>query len=258
MSNVEASHGSEILDQFSRQAKTFSSVPAHTAEDPLVTLTEALQVTENDVVLDAACGPGIVTTWLARVAKHITGTDLVPAMLERSRSKERELGLRNVEWQIADICDLPYPDETFSLVVTRYSFHHLLDPRKALQEMMRVCSRGGRIAVVDVTPEENKTAAYDSLEKQRDPSHAHALSLAELTNLGQGEPLELVKTQPYTLEISLDAQLAASFPKDGDANSIREKVRKDIGVNELSVDAFIHGDEVMLRLPISIVVWKKQ
>jgi ubiquinone/menaquinone biosynthesis C-methylase UbiE len=52
---------------------------------------------------------------------------------------------------------LPFRDAAFSLVVTRYSFHHFLDPQAVLAEMVRVCAPGGRVAVIDVftsTPEE--------------------------------------------------------------------------------------------------------
>ena len=55
---------------------------------------------------------------------------------------------------------------TQSAVITRYSFHHFLEPEAVLNEMVRVCRPGGRVAVVDVfmsTPEQSE--AYNRMEK---------------------------------------------------------------------------------------------
>lgn len=258
MTEPDARHKAEILDQFTRQAQTFSSVAARTSEDALRMLDEAIGIDAEDEVLDVACGPGIVSCWLAKTAKNVVGTDVVPAMIERARSRQQELGLDNIHWMLADIYNLPFADNTFSAVVTRYSFHHLLQPKTALREMIRVCRTGGRIAVCDVTPEEGKTEAYDQLEKLRDPSHVHALSSRNLVALSTGENVAPKGSNAYKLEISLGAQLATSFPPPGHAEIIRDLVRRDIGVNKLSVDAFERGDDFILRLPVTIAVWEKR
>lgn len=251
-------HRAEILDQFTRQAGLFSSVPAHSAEDSLQLLADTIRIEPLDNVLDVACGPGIVSCWLAKKAKQVTGVDLVPAMIDQARKRQIGAALDNVEWEIADAGALPFVDATFSIVVTRYSFHHLLDPRKALREMTRVCRPGGRVVVADVTPEEGKTDAYDRLEKLRDPSHVHALSPVGLLSLGLGEQLSFSSTAAYRLEIPLDAQLNASFPPPENVRMIRDIVRQDIGLDRLSVDASERDGEVILRVPVSIIVWTKQ
>src|SRR4029077_12563271 len=96
-----------------------------------------------------------------------------------------EKGLSNVTWRQGDVAKLPYGDASFTIVVTRYSFHHFLDPRKALREMIRVCAPGGRIVVVDTCASEDpaKAAEFNRLEKWRDPSHVRNLPLTELKGL---------------------------------------------------------------------------
>ena len=69
------------------------------------------------------------------------------------------------------------------MVVTRYSLHHLLEPRKVLQEMERVCTGKGKVLVIDVTPDPGKADAYNRVEKLRDPSHVGALTLTELRDI---------------------------------------------------------------------------
>ena len=83
-------------------------------------------------------------------AEHVTGIDITPAMIEQAMKRQRGKSLENLTWSVGDAVSLPYTGNSFSLVITRYSFHHLLAPEKALSEMIRVCRPGGRVMVADV------------------------------------------------------------------------------------------------------------
>ena len=97
---------------------------------------------------------------------------------------------------------MPFPDTAFSAVVTRYSFHHFLDPEAVLAEMVRVCRPGGRVAVIDVfTSSPEQAEACNHVEKLRDPSHVRALSLEELTALCHDAGLRDVRTSFYKLDV---------------------------------------------------------
>jgi SAM-dependent methyltransferase len=74
---------------------------------------------------------------------------------------------------------LPYGDGSFSIVITRYAFHHLLDPLSALQEITRVCAPGGRILVVDAYAPEDPAQRPLALE-QRPRSQSLAVELEEI------------------------------------------------------------------------------
>ena len=250
-------HSRRILDQFTRQAAPFALAPSHSTEESLRIFLDTVGVTPADKVLDVACGPGIISCALASIAREVTGFDLVPAMLDEARKRQTGMGLKNLEWRLGDAGRLPFDDGGFNLVVTRYSFHHLLDPGAVLSEMARVCRPGGRIAVADVTPEEEKAAAYDELEITRDPSHTHALSLDQLKALGSQQGLQLANTGSYRLDNSVESLLAASFPPPGNAGRFRRMVRDDIGVDRLSISAYLKDGELRFSFPTSIVVWTK-
>lgn len=98
-------------------------------------------VRAEDTVLDIACGSGLVTTAFASKAEHATGIDITPAMIEKAKQIQKEKGLTNLSWQIGDVTELPFADESFSMVITRYSFHHFVDPLSVLKEMNRVCKK---------------------------------------------------------------------------------------------------------------------
>lgn len=250
-------HNQRILDQFTRQAVPFATAPSHSTEESLRILIDTVRVTPADNVLDVACGPGIISCALAAVAREVTGFDLVPAMLDEARKRQNSMRLKNLEWKLGDAGRLPFGDATFDLVVSRYSFHHLLDPGAVLGEMARVCRPGGRVAVADVTPEEEKTKAYDELEITRDPSHTHALSFDQLKALGSQQGLRLSNTGSYRLDNSVESLLAASFPPPGNADRFRCMVRDDIGIDRLSISAYLKDGELRFSFPTSVVVWTK-
>ena len=136
---------------------------------------------------------------LARVARHVTGIDLTPAMLEQARALQRQQGLENLTWQEGDVLPLPYADHSFSIVSTRFAFHHFEDPLAVLKEMRRVCRPGGRVVVADSAPAAGKADAFNRMERLRDPSHVRALSPEELRALFTEAGLPAPRVQPDLL-----------------------------------------------------------
>ena len=53
-------------------------------------------------------------------------------MIAQAQARQDAEGLTNLTWLVGDAVPLPFPDNVFSVVVTRYSFHHLLDPNAVL------------------------------------------------------------------------------------------------------------------------------
>ena len=239
-----------ILDQFTRQAVPFSEL--HARDDVAIhqLLITTAGITSDDEVLDVACGPGLVACEVARVARHVTGIDLTPAMIDQARSRQHSLGLANLTWIVGDAQPLPFSESTFSRVITRYSFHHFTDAAGVFREMVRICRPGGRVTVADVfTTSPEQAAAYDRLEKWRDPSHTHALQLSELEALFAG--LTDVRRAFYQYPVAVEELLARSLPEPGGADTFRQAVEADIGVNALGISASREGG---LRFAFPVVI----
>jgi SAM-dependent methyltransferase len=154
------SHSDRILDQFTRQAVPFAGSASIRNEEALNRIVEWAGAGPEDTVLDVACGPGLLICAFARVAKHATGVDMTPAMLEQARKLQKEKGLTNVSWQSGDVYALPFPQPQFSIVSSRFAFHHFQTPLAALKEMKRVCLPEGRIVVADMAPLPEKAATH--------------------------------------------------------------------------------------------------
>ncbi|MEW2044735.1 class I SAM-dependent methyltransferase [Streptomyces sp. NPDC005476] len=102
-------------------------------------------------ILDIGCGPGTITADLAALVPdgHVTGVDRAPDVLDQARATAAERGLTNIDFAVADVHDLAYPDDTFCVVHAHQVLQHVGDPVGALREMLRVTRPGGRIAVRD-------------------------------------------------------------------------------------------------------------
>jgi SAM-dependent methyltransferase len=251
---MSTTHNASILDQFTRQAIPFSTAASIKDEIALNLLIEASGAGPTDTVLDVACGGGIVVCGFARVVAHATGIDLTPAMLERARQLQREKGLTNVTWTLGDVLPLPFPDASFSIVTSRFAFHHFLDPFAVLGEMKRVCRPGGRVIVADSAPAPEKADAFNAMEKLRDPSHVRAMPLAELRSFFTRHGLPEPRHTPYRLESDLESLLARSFPNPGDADKIRARFRRSVEDDSLGINARREGDLIVYGYPVAILV----
>ncbi len=254
-----STHDSLIRDQFTRQAIPFSTAAPISDERALAMIVAAGRPGADDTVLDLACGGGLIVCAFAPHVRRATGIDLTPAMLERARALAAEKGLSNVEWRGGDVRALPWPDASFDIVVTRFSFHHFQDPLGALREMARVCRPGGRVVVVDMYASEEaaKAEAWNRLEVLRDPSHVRALSLSELTALFPAVGLPAPETGFYELRGEVTSLLARSFPLPGDAERITALFAAQAERDTLGIEVRRDGEALRYTYKVAILAARR-
>lgn len=112
-----------------------------------------LGIGPGDGVLDIACGPGNFTREFARLAGRdglAVGIDTSPTMLARAVAETPAArGARgNVAYVRADAARMPFRDHGFDAVCCFAALHLFADPFAALDEMTRVLTPGGRIALL--------------------------------------------------------------------------------------------------------------
>jgi ubiquinone/menaquinone biosynthesis C-methylase UbiE len=257
MDSNEISHNEVIVSQFTRQAIPFAQMSQHSNQHGLDLMLKLSEPKKDDTVLDVACGPGIVACGFAPKVSHVTGIDITPAMIEQAKFLQKKLKLENVDWRVGDVSRLPFDDRTFSMVVTRYSLHHVVDPKKVLEEMKRVCLPGGRILAVDVTPDPHKKELYNYVEKLRDPSHTEALAFHELKNMVEDVGFVDIRSERHDLEMGLETIMKASFPNPENKDKMRRIFKEDLTRNNLGVRSHLRDGQIYFYFPISIIVGSK-
>ena len=117
-----------------------------------------IQPKDGDTILDVASGtgePGLTIASTMKTGKVIL-TDLAEDMLAITRENAARRGIKNIETRACDVCELPFPDNTFDSISCRFGFMFFPDMLLAAKEMYRVLKPGGRIATaVWNVPEKN-------------------------------------------------------------------------------------------------------
>lgn len=148
-------------------------------------------------VLETAAGTGIVTQELAQALPAgvtITATDLNQPMIDRARAKP---GMARVAWRQADAIRLPFPDQSFDLILCQFGVMFFPDKRAAFREASRVLRSDGTFLF----------AVWDSYTTMTESPLAIAAGVAG-DMLGQ-EPLSLL-SPPYHDDETIRADLAAA------------------------------------------------
>lgn len=243
----------QIVDQFTKQAQQFAQSPTARNEDILERILRLARPLGRDRSLDVACGPGLLACALAEQVQHATGIDLTPAMLEQARRSQLERGLSNLSWDQGDVTDMPYDDSSFDIVTCRFAFHHFPEPLLVLREMRRVCREGGRVVVADSSPASAKAAAFNCMEKMRDPSHTRALPEEEMRMLFREAGLEEPRVERTRLDLSLDEFLRRSYPAGGDEARIRAMFERAREEDEMDVQPRLSSGTVLFSVPVAIL-----
>lgn len=246
-------HNKNVVEQFSKQASGYTSIASHS--DSLEKLISIASASKKDEVLDIACGSGIVSCEFAKYTNHVTGIDITEETLSEAKKMQVKQNLKNITWKIGDVENIPYEDNSFSIVVSRFGFHHFLNPLKVLSEMKRVCKFNGIIMVVDVSLPATKILKYNEMEKNRDSSHVKALSLTEFSNLFKKVDFQNLNIDSYSMKIGLKELLEASFPSD--VSTLKKMIVEDVEVNDLGINVTKSNDEYFLHYPIQIFSTKK-
>lgn len=115
-------------------------------------LVRACDVTGRDRVLDVAAGTGNAAIPAAEAGANVTASDLTPELLEAGKSIA-EAGGASLDWVVADAEALPFSEASFDVVLScvgvMFAPHH----QQAASELLRVCRPGGRIGLINWTPE---------------------------------------------------------------------------------------------------------
>jgi ubiquinone/menaquinone biosynthesis C-methylase UbiE len=193
----------KVREQFGRAAEGYVRNRGFAQGDDLAEAAKLLKPTQEDSLLDVACGGGHTALYFAPLVRSVVASDLTMQMLKKAQEYiSEEGGVENVTFREADAEDLPFPAGAFTLLTCRIAPHHFPDVPRALREFFRVLRRGGRMVLIDtLLPEDEEIAEfYQTMEKMRDPTHIRAYTEKEWVAMAQeaGFTVHATKIFPKT------------------------------------------------------------
>lgn len=225
-------HANEF-DRLERQ----STLPAYDYRKELSGLT----VKDGMKVLDAGCGSGIVTRYLASLNRNasVVGIDAAAKRLEQTRTAS--LNAKNIEFIASDLCKIPFADSSFDIIVCRYVLQHTSrQSPEILSELYRCLKPGGKLYIVDVdgmfvnlNPLSGRLAEWLTLLEKRSPVDMR---------LGRKLKSWLQAAKFQTIDIRIEAQYFEGETLKAEIQLTRERL---IQSTQLLIRIF--GDEITAR-----------
>jgi len=198
-------HEALVKSQFSGQAAAYLHSSVHAEGADLRRLGEWLADDPSADLLDVGCGAGHASFAAAQKVSTVTAYDLSEGMLAVVAQEAQKRGLSNITCAQGPAEALPFADNSFDIVISRYSAHHWHDMQAALIEIRRVLKPGGRFIMMDIaSPGKPILDVWlQTIEMLRDPSHIH--------NYSQGQWLAMVNQRGMVVDKLVGDKLHLEF-----------------------------------------------
>ena len=132
-------------------------------EDALRKMTVTLaQIKQGDSVLEIGCATGSLSLAAKKQAGQegrVFGIDIIPGMIEVSKEKAAQAKM-DVSFQVANIQDIPFPNEHFDEVMCSFMIFHMSEKvrNNGIKEIFRVLKPNGKLLVLDLALPPNKVS----------------------------------------------------------------------------------------------------
>jgi len=111
------------------------------------------KIKKGDIVLDLGCGAGfdcfLASKKVGKIGKVI-GVDMTEEMIKKARLNAEKIGVKNVEFILAEIEKLPINDKSVDIIITNCVINLTPNKTKTFKEAYRVLREGGKIYISDI------------------------------------------------------------------------------------------------------------
>lgn len=177
-------------------------------------------------------------------------------MIELAKKKAISNSVNNIYFKCDDIENLQFEDSTFSIVVCKSAYHHLIKYDKVFSEMIRYSKNDGRISIQDIISyEDNRVNTFfEKLEKQIDRSHNRALSKEYFDNLFYRNRIEILKTCEIEIELNLYEYINHAIQSEANLANIDHLL--DYGLNDSVISKLfiIIHDELYFERRVYLII----
>lgn len=177
-------------------------------------LKKWLDLKGAEKVLDVACGTGALEQLLVRdhPGQPLSGIDISEKMLAVARRKLK--AYPGVTFFKASVFTMPFPKESFDVVVCANSFHYFNNPLAALIEMKRVLKRGGKIVILDWCRDYLICRLCDLFLKVFDPAYRQCYTQHQLNFFLTEAKFRILKAQRFRANSIWGMMVAEGFPEE--------------------------------------------
>lgn len=192
------------------------------------------------VALDVGDHEGELACVIAPEVRQVAIVDSSRTGLAAAERRTDATGLSNVVFKLGEPAALPFPDESFDLVLSGLPIERLSDPHAQVSELARVCRQGGSILLIGVAVPE---PGPETSSERAGPAPAGAASAPPVGKLAA--LLERAGTTVvHRSEHDESPEIAARLRRIGTARAFAERMRLHFTLHWTAVVAEKRGDEL--------------
>jgi DNA gyrase subunit B len=241
----------KILSHFKARAATYDKSSRWCMDSALLErIHRILSPQKEALILDTACGTGLVGKTFKGRVKAVIGIDITEEMYRQGR-----LHLNHVIHASAE--QIPFKNNTFDISIERQGIQ-FMDAARAVGEMIRVTRPGGKICLVQLCaygPEDREE--YFKILKLRNPARRNFFQKEDLKKLLEDAGCLAVKTHPFISEEDVDLWAdngAITTQAHDDIRNIYQKTSK--GFNQYHAVRIQTDGRIIDRMLFIIAVGK--
>lgn len=200
-------HNCLVDKQFGSQAERYLTSSVHAFGAEFSDVERLVQQFDYPQVLDLGSGAGHISFHAAPFAQQVIAYDLSEKMLAVVIDSAKQKKLDNIITVKGIAESLPFPDNHFDVVISRFSAHHWQDVPLALREMRRVCQPKGKIMLIDIMAPASPLcdSFLQTIEMLRDNSHVRDYSSSEWQYMFGKVGLNVQQTQTHKLALAFES-----------------------------------------------------
>jgi len=206
---MQTDHRETVQAQFDSQALAYLQSTVHAVGPDLLRAREMISQSipaASGRFLDVGCGAGHLSFAVAEALASVVAVDPSLNMLATVNRAANEKGLTNIQTLQATAESMPFDDDRFCVVASRYSAHHWLKLPEALKEMRRVVKPGGYLLMIDIEGDENPLVDtyLQTIEVLRDRSHIRDRSPSEWERLITDAGFSAIEHQNWVTRLEFE------------------------------------------------------
>lgn len=150
-------------------------------------IIEIVPINNDFDILDYGCGTGLLGLGLSEYAKSVVGMDNSTGMIEEFNKKVKELNFDNAQAIFHDITDNNLPINSFDVIVSSMTLHHILDTNDFISKCTEALRLDGYICMSDLVKEDGSFHEHGN-----DGVYHFGFELGELKKIFETNNLEVV------------------------------------------------------------------
>lgn len=161
----------------------------HADEVHLNSLMNLLEILPDKKYMDLGTGNGYLAFEMAKRYHciQVTGVDIAKNAIQKNQKIQQEREIENLGFLTHDGIRLPFINESYWGIISRFAFHHFPEPMISIREMFRVLEKHGFVIISDpLTYDGDANDFIDEFQNQKKDGHVHFYRQHELDELFRG------------------------------------------------------------------------